>query len=112
MNKVLLETYWFTWGRWYGDRPRIISRAWLTSILPPFYRGTGIGLRFGPYSLKFGVCYPRMPFSVDPYVWVDPIEEKANLDALVGFELEDGVQEARTWGFDDESEKTASSQSD
>lgn len=113
MNKVFADTYWVTYGIWAGERPKLIERAWLTSTLPPFYRGVGIQIRFGRRSLKFGVCYPRMPVTVDEYVWVNPIEEKANIDAMVGHEIGEG-KEARTWGFSqsDDSEQRASSPAD
>ena len=93
MNKVWLHTYWLMWGKESGKKSKIIDRAWLTAILPPFYRGTGISIRIGTRSLKFGVCYPRMPVTVDDYSYVDDFDE--NLEALLGYEMKE--QEIRKW---------------
>jgi len=98
MNKVFADTYWMMYGVESGERSKLIQRAWLTSVLPPFYRGTGISIRLGKRSLKFGVCYPRMPVTVDEYTYVDDMEH--NLDALLGHELE--KQEIRKWHVSDE----------
>lgn len=96
MNKVFLYTYWVMAGRERGVRSKVIDRAWLTSIMPPFYKGTGINIRIGPWSIKFGVCHPRMPVTVDEYTYIDDMEE--NLEALVGYELDEKNKEIRTWG--------------
>jgi hypothetical protein len=101
MNKVYLDTYWFMFGVESGERSKLIQRAWLTSVLPPFYRGTGISIRFGRHSLKFGVCYPRMPVTVDEYTYTDDMEQ--NLDALLGYELEQEQEEIRKWRVDEQS---------
>lgn len=93
MNKVFLYTYWVMWGVWSGDKPKLIERAWLTSILPPFYHGRGIQVRIGNRSLRIGVCTPRMPVTVDPDYYIDT---KENLEALYGYELND--KEIRKWG--------------
>jgi hypothetical protein len=104
VNKVFLYTYWFMAGRESGERSKVIDRAWLTSILPPFYKGTGINIRIGPWSVKFGVCHPRMPVTVDEYTYVDDMEE--NLEALVGYELEQNNKEIRSWGSSTRSRPT------
>ena len=95
MNKVFLDTYWVMAGKERGAKPPIVSRSWLTSVLPPFYKGYGIAIRIGSYSLRFGVCSPRMPVTVDEYAYVDDMQE--NLDALVGFEMDETNREIRKW---------------
>lgn len=105
MNKVFADTYWLMWGVWSGDKPRLIERVWLTSILPPFYRGVGIQIRIGEKSLRIGVCHPRMPVTVDPYTYIDDLE--ANVEALAGYAMDETNKEIRSWGSSPASQPTS-----
>ena len=105
MNKVFLETYWIMSGKWGSDKPPLVSTAWLTSVLPPFYKGYGIGFRFGPYAVRLGVCHPRMPVTVDDYMYVGDMDE--NLEALVGYEMADTNREIRKWASSKGQDKKA-----
>jgi len=110
MNKVWLHSYWVMLGVESGERSKLVQRAWLTSVLPPFYRGTGISIRLGRRSLKVGVCYPRMPVTVDEYTYVDDMEQ--NLDALLGYELKQEQEEIRKWRVDEQSPTSTTPTSD
>lgn len=94
MTKVFLYTYWIMWGKESGERSKLIDKAWLTSVLPPFYKGVGLSFRIGAWNLRVGICHPRSPVTVDEYAYVGDFD--ANLDALVGYELDEAEMSA--WG--------------
>jgi hypothetical protein len=58
ISKVWLDTFWFVAGREEVRQSRVLDKAWLRSILPPYYAGHGYGLRVGPFAIRGGVCTP------------------------------------------------------
>jgi hypothetical protein len=96
MNKVFLYTYWVMSGEESGDKSPRIGRAWLTSVLPPFYKGVGLSVRAFGKTIRFGICHPRMPVTVDEYTYVGDID--ANLGGLAGYHLTESNREIRAWG--------------
>lgn len=56
-EKPIMKQYfgriWFGFGV-QSTRTRRIERAWLQVVHPPYYRGTGVALRLGEYSLRVG----------------------------------------------------------
>jgi len=80
MQKVLLNRFWVMAGRWQlmslestVERPRIVERAWMRQIYAPYWRGGGVALTVGPYSLRVGTCSPGMEIdeSDDSFYWGD-----------------------------------------
>lgn len=80
MQKVWFDRLWVMTGRWQLmsleeglERPRIVERAWLRQIYAPYWRGAGVALTVGPYSLRFGLCTPGMEMdeSTDEFDWSD-----------------------------------------
>lgn len=85
MKKVFFHTFWCMSGVEAGAPSAILARSWLTAIDPPYYRGVGLALRFGRWSVRFGICYPRMPVTADPD---DPLFDDAHQDAVGGRALD------------------------
>lgn len=84
MRKVFFHTFWVLAGREAGERSRPFDRAWLTTVMPPYYKGSGVSVRLGERSLRVGLCYPRMPVTVDP----DDVEyDAAHMDAMGGRQM-------------------------
>ena len=111
MQKVLLNRFWVMSGRWQAlrlpesplERPRIVGKAWFRSIYAPYWRGAGVGLTVGPYSLRFGTCAKGLDVeeSVDEFDWSEfgaGFDEhleaslfeagEANIDANIGEAVE------------------------
>jgi hypothetical protein len=80
MQKVILNRFWVMSGRWrlmslHNDagRPGLVAPAWFRSIYAPYWRGRGVALTLGPWSLRFGRCRPGMEMdeSEDDFDWGD-----------------------------------------
>lgn len=84
MRKVWLHTWWLVAGVESGRRSRFIDMAWLTTVNPPYYRGSGVSVRVGRYSMRGGVCYPRIPVLADPD---SPDFDDKHFDAIGGREV-------------------------
>lgn len=78
MQKVWFGRVWVMAGRWHLmsletplERPRIVERAWLRQIYAPYWRGSGVALTVGPYSVRFGRCSPGMDIeeAEDDFDW-------------------------------------------
>lgn len=78
MHKVFLNRFWVMTGRWRLmsletplERPRIVERTWMRQIYAPYWRGEGVALTAGPYSLRFGLCRPGMDIdeATDDFDW-------------------------------------------
>jgi hypothetical protein len=80
IQKVWFRRVWCMAGRWAlwslsepVRRPSVLSRAWFASIHAPYYRGAGVALTAGPWSLRLGLCRPGLDLeeSDDEYSWDD-----------------------------------------
>ena len=80
MQKVWFGHLWCMAGRWQLmsleeglRRPRIVERAWMRQIYAPYWRGAGVALTVGPWSLRLGTCSPGMEVdeSDDEFYWGD-----------------------------------------
>lgn len=79
MQKVILNRFWLMSGRWQamtleGEvRPRFIEKAWFRSIHAPYWRGSGVSVRIGPWSLQCGRCVKGLEVaeSDDQFDWTD-----------------------------------------
>jgi hypothetical protein len=81
MQKVIWNRFWVMSGRWQAltlperplERPRIVEKAWFRSIYAPYWRGAGVGLTVGPYSLRFGTCTKGLDVeeSFDEFDWAE-----------------------------------------
>lgn len=78
MQKVWFRRVWCMAGRWHLmsferplERPRIVERTWMRQIYAPYWRGSGVALTAGPYSLRFGLCRPGMEITEaeDDFDW-------------------------------------------
>ena len=81
MKKVILGRFWVMSGRWVAltlperplERPKSVAKVWFRSIYAPYWRGAGVGLTVGPYSLRFGTCTKGLDVeeSADDFDWSD-----------------------------------------
>ena len=80
MHKVWFGRLWCMTGRWQLmsletglQRPRIVERTWMRQIYAPYWRGAGVALTAGPWSLRFGLCRPGMDIAEaeDDFDWGD-----------------------------------------
>jgi hypothetical protein len=79
MEKVWFRRVWCMTGRWRAlslserplKRPRIVERAWLRQIYPPYWYGSGVAIALGPYSVRFGLCRAGMDITEaeDDFDW-------------------------------------------
>lgn len=85
MNKIqyvgLLRIYWITRDTGVEETP-VIKRAWMRQTMAPYWRGSGIELRFGQYTFQFGVLTGK---------------GRDLLDQLDGRELHEDAKEIRQW---------------
>lgn len=85
MNKIqyvqFLRIYWITRDTGEEETP-VIKRAWMRQTMAPYWRGSGIELRFGHYTFQFGVLTGK---------------GRDLLDQLDGRELHENAKEIRQW---------------
>lgn len=110
IQKQWFNRIWFAFGRWYvygtDQPPRLVERAWVQSVHPPYFRGTGWAVRVGRYSLRVGLGRANSTVVDDE---ADEESVKAEL-AAVGWRLaSDHEQEVirATWESSTEPEKHA-----
>ena len=91
----ILKAWGRKYGVWFGlgfqsERTRVIERAWLTTVLPPYLRGSGVSVSVGLLSLRVG-GYRRISDHGMYDVEVDTAGELAILGWSNGAEVRDGI---------------------
>lgn len=93
LNKIqyiqTFRIYWITRDDGVLGTP-VVMRAFMRQTAPPWWRGTGIQLRYKTYTFQFGVLTGR---------------GTSLLDQLGGRELEESAKEIRRWGLREDSKR-------
>lgn len=55
VRKVWFDRLWFMYGAQDRSTP-IFTKAWIKSVLPPYYEGHGLAIRLRNHSIRIGVC--------------------------------------------------------
>ena len=86
MNKIQyvgwLRIYWITRDTGDPETEPMFERAWMRQTMPPYWRGTGLKVRFRTHTFQFGVLTKK---------------GRDLLDQLDGRVLDESAREIRQW---------------
>lgn len=81
--------FWFGFGT-QSAKTKLVERAWLKTVFPPYLEGSGIAVRLPGYrSVRLGICRAIGVYVEDEY---DTVDVEGELDAL-GWHLLDRTTE-------------------